>query len=431
MQIKLEYGKTGYMLTLPDEYQVDVLSKPPMPVVENAASCLQSSFDKPVNCESFETIAENKNSVCIAICDITRPVPNGLILPTLIKRLLACGIEQKNITIIIATGFHDPNENQVLREVIGDDWVFNNIRIVNHFARNEEDHSDLGCTTGGTHALIDRRFVEADLKFVIGLVEPHFMAGYSGGRKLIVPGIAHAKTISRVHSDLFLGNEKARNCNLQGNPLHEEQLEIAEMIPAVYAINVVLDDKRNIGFINFGDLVESHLEAIKFLQKYAEIEIEQKYLTVITSAAGYPLDSSFYQTVKAMTGAMGAVEQGGSMFVASSCANGFGSKEYFTAQQKLLKLGVDGFLSEIGKKEFADIDEWQTEMQIRAMKTCKINLFTNGLSNSEKNLTGINVLTDFEETIIKWVESCGDKKVAVIPEGPYVIPHYKRANYVK
>lgn len=422
MEVKLEYGKQGYLLKLPDSYTVDVLSKPVMPVIPDVSDALGQSFKNPVKAESLGEVASSAKNACIVICDITRPVPNGAILPILIKKLIESGISRENIKILIATGFHDPNEGEVLKEVIGDEWVLNNIEIVNHFARNDNDHAGLGKTENKTKVLVDRRFVEAELKIVVGLVEPHFMAGYSGGRKLIVPGISHAKTISRVHSDAFLGDERARNCNLQGNPLHNEQLAIAEMLGDIYAINVVLDDKRNIGYLNFGSLVESHLQAIKFLQQYAELEIDRKYQTVVTSAAGYPLDSSFYQTVKAMTGAMNAVERGGKMFIASSCKDGFGSKEYRVAQKRLSDLGVDEFLQGLKDKTHADIDEWQTQMQIRAMKLCDINLFTNGLSEEEEELTCVTIVKDLEKSIMEWVALCNDKRIAVIPEGPYVIP---------
>lgn len=422
MQVKLEYGKQGYLLTLPDEYQVDVLKKPVMPIIENVWDALNQSFSYPAGAAPLETVSASKTSVCIAICDITRPVPNGVILPVLIKRLITSGISKERICILVATGLHGPNEGPDLLEVVGDPWTLSHIDVVNHFARKDEDHADLGLTANGTRVLIDRRFVEADLKIVIGLVEPHFMAGFSGGRKLIVPGLSHAETIRRIHSNAFLGNGLATNCNLDGNPLHMEQLEIAKLMGEVYAINVVLDDRRNVGFVNFGELVQSHHEAIAFLRMYAQLKIDRCYKTIVTSAAGYPLDSSYYQTVKAMTGAMLAMENGGSMFVVSSCKDGLGSSEYRAAQKKLHDLGISGFLADIAQKTHADVDEWQTQMQIRAMKRCNINLFTRGLDREEKRLTCVNMVDDMETAITKWVETCGDRTVAVIPEGPYVIP---------
>lgn len=422
MTIILEYGKEGLPLELPDGVMADVLTKPAMPTIKDVAGVLNQSLSRPVDAAPIERIAASRQSVCIAVCDITRPVPNGIILPVLIHRLISSGVPAEKIRIVIATGLHDPNEGRRLKEVIGDQWTLDHIEIVNHCAGRDQDHVDLGTTPGGTRVLLDSRFINADLRIVIGLVEPHFMAGYSGGRKLIAPGLSHSETIRRLHSHAVLGNEKACNCNLRDNPLHDEQLAIAKMTGEVYAINVVLDSRRNIGFINFGELIRSHCQAVDFLRKYAELSITREYSTVVTTGAGYPLDSSYYQTVKAMTGAMYAVRPGGGMFIASACTDGLGSEAYRAAQTRLFEQRVDRFLMGIKRKTHADIDEWQTQMQIRAMKRCDIHLFTTGLNQDDERLTCVNMVRDLKEAVSEWTDQCKDRRIAVIPEGPYVIP---------
>ena len=161
-----------------------------------------------------------------------------------------------SITILVATGLHRPNLGEELAELVGDPWVMERVRIENHYARNDADHVDLGFTaTRGTPVKLDRRFVEADLRIATGLVEPHFMAGWSGGRKVVAPGVAHHETIRTFHSARFMEDPLAVQCNLIGNPLHEEQLEIVRQLGDVYGLNTVIDDDRDLAYVNFGEIV--------------------------------------------------------------------------------------------------------------------------------------------------------------------------------
>ena len=161
--------------------------------------------------------------------------------------------------------------------------------------------------------------MQADLRIATGLIEPHLMAGYSGGRKVITPGIAHADTITTLHNYQFMSDPRAVNCNLDGNPLHEEQLEAVQMIGGAMALNTVIDDKRRLAFVNFGEVVDSHLEAVAFMRPYAEVRTGGRFTTVVTSSAGYPLDKTFYQTIKGMVGPLGILADGGDLIIASRC----------------------------------------------------------------------------------------------------------------
>ena len=212
MKYLMNYGRTGLSLELPDHWNVTVIRKKPMPVLPDPVAAMARALKEPVGSKTLMEEAKGCSKVCILICDVTRPVPNGLILPAVIRELLETGLSPEQITVMVATGLHRPNEGDELREVVGDDWVFNTVKIVNHFARNDADHVSLGFTSRGTPIKLDRRFVEADLRIVTGLVEPHFMAGYSGGRKVIVPGVAHQETITRLHTATFL--ESPECCQL-------------------------------------------------------------------------------------------------------------------------------------------------------------------------------------------------------------------------
>jgi nickel-dependent lactate racemase len=421
MQVTMNYGRKGLTLNLPDDWEVTVINKKAMPVAPDPEAAVREALANPVGCPPLTELAKGKKSACILICDITRPVPNGLILPHLVRQLMEAGMAQERITILVATGLHRPNEGEELREIVGDDWVMDNIRVENHFARNDADHADLGTTPRGTRVKLDRRLVEAEVRIAVGLVEPHFMAGYSGGRKIIMPGVAHKDTITFLHTASFFEHPKSANCNLEGNPLHTEQLNVVETLGGAYAVNAVIDEHRRLSFINFGEIVESHYQAVEYVRPYAEVYVPgEKYETVITSSAGYPLDKTYYQTVKGMVGAQEILKRGGDLFIVSEISEGFGSPEYLEAQKRLIALGVDGFLADIIPKNHADIDEWQTEMQLKPMRIGNIYLYTEGLTPEERALTGVEVIGDLEASILK---SAGEhKRVAVIPEGPYIIP---------
>ena len=420
MRIVMNYGKAGLDLDFPDDWDISLIKTKPMPVLQKPREALTNALAHPVGCERMEEFARGKKTVCILVCDITRPVPNGLILPILLQGLLSAGFEEKNIKILVATGLHRPNEGEELREIIGDDWVYNNFLIENHHARNDDDHQDLGFTRLGTRVRLDKRLVEADLRIALGLVEPHFMAGYSGGRKLIMPGAAHVDTITYLHNARFMGDPNARNCNLVNNPLHEQQLEIVKMIGGALAINVVLDQHRRITFINFGDIIESHALAVDFIRPFVEAEAPQAFRTVLTSGGGYPLDRTYYQTVKGMVAVKDIVTPGGDIFVVSEISEGMGSSEYLTAQNHLVALGTEGFFDSIKENPNADIDAWQTQKQLEPMRNAGIHLYTAGLNPEERRLTGVLLVEDLLAELTRSVSH--DKRLAVIPEGPYVIP---------
>jgi len=425
MRVKISYGKDGLDLILPQEWDIRLIEKSRMPILSDPDQAVAEALKLPVQCRPLIEEATGCRTVCILICDITRPVPNGQILPALIRDLLTAGIRADAITVLVATGLHRPNEGDELRELIGSDWVLETVGVVNHFAGNDEDHVLIGMTRRGTPVKLDKRFVLADLKIVTGLVEPHFMAGYSGGRKVIAPGIAHRDTITTFHSAGFLEHPKAANCILEGNPLHMEQMEIVAMLGRVLAFNTVIDDRRNLSFVNYGEINESHAAAVDYIRRFAEVELEERYQTIITSGGGYPLDKTYYQTIKGLVGARDIVHPGGDIIILSACSEGLGSYEFVAAQKRFIELGPDKFLDAIMKKTQADVDEWQTEMLLKSMRVAGIHLYSEGLTEKEKELTGASCQPPEQRPfsfIHKIVASRKSGKIAVIPEGPYVVP---------
>ncbi len=422
MDVDLRYGRRGFAIHLPDELDVTVIRKPAMPVLDPPAEAVRRALASPVEARPLAEEARGKASACILVCDVTRPVPNGLFLGPLLRELLAAGVPAERITVLVATGLHRPNLGAELEELIGDPWVQATVEVANHDARDDAAHVDLGPTPDGTPVRLDRRFVEAEVKIATGLVEPHFMAGYSGGRKVIAPGIAHRDTITTFHSARFMANPRAETCVLEGNPLDREQRTIVARLGRVLAVNTAIDEARHLSFVNYGEVLASHARAVAFVERYALMPVPRRFRTVVTSAAGYPLDKTYYQTVKGMVAPLAILEPGATLIVASECSEGMGSAAYREAQERLVSLGPERFLAEISRKRFADVDEWQTQMQLKAMRTARIQLFSPPLPAADRARTGVEAIDSIEEAVAASVRASGDAAVAVIPEGPYVVP---------
>jgi lactate racemase len=416
------YGRDSLNVALPRSCRATIVEKPQMSFLPAPAESLAEALTRGCGDESLSALARKAKSACILICDITRPVPNGLILPQVVRTLLNSGISAADICVLVATGLHRPNLGDELRELIGDEWVLNSVQVENHDANDLKAHHDFGKTSTGTAVRLDRRFVSADLKIVTGLVEPHFMAGYSGGRKVIAPGIAHADTIRTFHNTHFMENPEVRNCNLERNLLHREQVEIVRMLGKVFAVNTCLDAQRRVAFINFGEILASHAEAVAFIQRFAEAPVAKRFRCVISSAAGYPLDRTYYQTIKGIVGALGILEKGGSLLIASECSEGFGSRDFLKAQSMLVSKGVDGFLAAARTRPLANVDEWQTVKLVEAIRDHRVHVFTNGLNPEEQSLSGVTCHGNWTHAVNTVLAESNTSELAIIPEGPYVIP---------
>lgn len=422
-RVELAFGRGRLTLTLPEGCEPTVVRQQPLPPLADPAAAVREALAHPVGSAPLAELARGRRSACILICDITRPVPNGLFLRPVVEQLVAAGVPLAEITVLVATGLHRPNLGAELEELVGDPWVLEHVRVENHDARDDDAHRWLGRTaTRGTPVSLDRRFVDADLKIATGLVEPHFMAGWSGGRKVIAPGVAHHTTIRTFHSARFMEDPAAVQCRLEGNPLHEEQLEIVRMLGEVHGLHTVLDEERRLVHVGFGEIVQSHQAAVDHVAASIRVPVPHRFGTVVTSAAGYPLDKTYYQTVKGMVTPLDVLEPGGTLIIASECSEGFGSPEFRDAQRRLTELGPDAFLATLTAKSLADVDEWQTEMQLKPMRHARVELFSPGLAPEDRRLTAVHLVDDLDAAVRASIARTGDPRVAVIPDGPYVVP---------
>ncbi len=281
----------------------------------------------PIGCPTLPQLASGKKSVAIAICDMTRPVPNKRLLPPILEILRASGIPNTAITILVATGLHRPNTRAELCQMLGKNLV-ESYRVENHLAKDLKSHTYLGETPREIPVWIDSRWCEADLKIGVGLIEPHFMAGWSGGRKLVCPGLAARETICAWHSPRFLEHPNATIGMLDRNPVHEENTWIAKRAGLDFIVNVVLDHHRHIQHVVAGDMELAWQTGVQFAEKWLTATIPEPVDIVVTSGAGYPLDTTFYQSIKGVVAAAEIVKPGGTIICAAGMREGLGSKAF-------------------------------------------------------------------------------------------------------
>ncbi len=419
MRCTLRYGETGLEVTLPDSWNVTVVSRRPMPRVIDPAACIHAALSSPAGAADLAREARGAASACIMICDMTRPVPNHLILRPLIERLSEAGLAREAITVLVATGLHRPNENEELAALVGDPWVAEHAVVANHFARRDDAHVTLGTTSQGVPVSIDRRVVDADVRVAVGLVEPHFMAGWSGGRKLVLPGCAHADAIMAFHSTGLLEHPKAEACSLDGNPLHDAQQEALKLLGRTLAVSVVINDARELAFASYGGVEESFAAAVAFASPYVRVGVPAAFPVVLSTGAGFPLDSTYYQAVKGICAGASILEPGGDLFMVSRCSEGFGSRDFRAAQERLCGVGKEVFRAESRRKARAAIDEWETVMLLKALDVGRVHLYSEGLSREEHSVTGAVPVNDLPGDLRAAVEKADGRRLAVIPEGPY------------
>lgn len=421
MRIKLDYGRTGLDVELPDGQIVGPLKIRDAEPLADPEGAIRAVLDRPTGTPPLAELARGRKSACIVICDVTRPVPNRLLLPPMLNILEAQGIPRDEIMILVATGLHRPNQGTELEEMVGPEIV-KHYRIENHFGKKLSDHEFLGITPNGVPAYIDKRYVHADLKITTGLIEPHLMAGYSGGRKVICPGIAALETVKIWHGPKFLEHPKADCGFVEGNPVHEENTRIAKMAGCDFIVNVCIDGQRRITWVGAGDMEKAWHEGVRFVEGIVRVPVSEPMDVVVTSCAGYPLDTTWYQAIKGLTGALPIVKQGGTIVLAASLTEGIGSAEF----QHLLADNPDLnlFLQRILGKDYFVMDQWQLEEFVKVVKRCKVKVVTNGLSAEVLKKCHVEPVATVEQAVADCLKEYGPKaKIAVIPKGPYVLPY--------
>jgi len=416
MQTHFAFGKNGIDVEVPEGFDCQVVRSRAAQALSDPNGALEAALDHPIYSEPLEKLAAGKRTAAISVCDITRPAPNRITLPPLLKRLHAAGIPKEGITILIATGLHRAATTEELDIILGPE-IAATYRVASHDARDFASHRRVGTTRRGTPVYVDERFVAADLHVTLGFIEPHLMLGFSGGRKLIVPGVAAQETIKVIHSPRFMREPLATEGSTEGNPLHAELLEAAALARHDFILDVTLTPERAISGVFAGNPVKAHAAGVEFMVSTSLTSLDCLVDAVITSSAGYPLDLTFYQCLKGLTAAQHIVKPGGKMLLLAECAEGIGSPEY----ARLLKSyrGHAEFLKEIETTP-VEIDQWQLEKLAMTGLKNELLFYTPGAAREALGSLGSQSFSNLNEAIAAVFSGLAPgARVALLPEGPY------------
>lgn len=419
MQITLDYDRDGLTVELPDDrvtYQLGYQDRAPL---TDAEAAVRDVLSNPMGSLPLADVAAGRRDACIVVCDITRPVPNETILRPMLETLHRAGIAKDRITILVATGLHRPSRPDELVEMLGEEIVAG-YRIDDHHGQLLDEHTYLGESPRGVPIWIDRRYVEADLKITTGLIEPHLMAGYSGGRKVICPGLAALETVKVWHGPQFLEHPNADCGILEGNPVHEENTWIAQQAGCDFIVNAIIDAKRRPLHFVAGDMIEAFHAGVDFVRGVVRHEVPNPVDVVVTSSAGYPLDTTFYQAIKGLVAALPIVKQGGTIIMAAGLREGIGSPEFaklFDEHDDLEK-----FVQRILGRDYFVLDQWQLEELAKVRRKANVTIVSDGLPTETINNLFVDAAPCIEEAVTASLEQYGpDATMAVIPKGPYVL----------
>ena len=418
MRMDFAYGKTGIALGLPANFNYQVLEARSAEPLPDAAASLAAALDAPTAGPGLFELAQGKRTVAISVCDITRPAPNRQVLPHVLERLSRAGIAKDAVTILIATGLHRPATHTEIQEILGPD-IANSYRVVNHNAREMAEHRALGKTQSGTPVYIDERFMAADLHITLGFIEPHLMLGFSGGRKLIAPGLAAQETIKVLHSPKFMRDPRAVEGSVADNPLHRELLEIARLARHDFLVDVALTRTRQIAGVFAGDAEKAHAAGIQFVSRVMLEQLPEPVDAVITSCAGYPLDLTFYQAIKGITAAQHILKPGGKILLIAECREGAGAPEFCQMLKKTAS--CSSFLSIIAESA-VEVDQWQLEKLALVAQKFEILFYTPGLPSEYHQWLWGKAPSTLELAIAELTGGLPvGARIALMPEGPYVL----------
>jgi len=374
-KVSVEFGQDRLEIAVPQDCVE--LSMKSVPALADPEAEIQKALAHPIHSPTLEEIVKKKNkapdqlTVAIAVSDITRPVPykgEKGILTHLLRKLASSGIQKKNIKIIVGPGTHRPSTADEKVEMYGEP-VVEEYSVVDHNCEDAASLTYIGKTRSGTKVYLNSLFHQADLKIATGLVETHFMTGVSGGRKAICPGLVDKRTIEKFHSPLFLESPYSDNLIVEGNPCHEEALEVALTVGVDFIVNVTLDKDMRMTGVFAGDLEKAHLEAFHFMKGYTAIPVRQESDIVLTHG-GY-VGRNHYQTAKAACGALGAIKNGGTLIIAADNRDSepIGGPEYRSLIHLLKLQGAEGYVKIISDPAWKFTkDQWEPEVWARVMK---------------------------------------------------------------
>lgn len=425
MKVSLAYGEGLLEVDLPAP--ADVITPTHQQGVSDEAAAILRGLANPIGTHALADWLRPGCSICITFTDLTRPTPNDRILPVLLRYLHEHGVRRDQITLLNQLGTHRPNTTEELIQLLGDDIV-REYRVINHEPENPDAHVPLGVTKSGAPALINRHFVEADVRIVTGFIEPHLFAGFSGGVKCIMPGVASLQTVMSNHGFRHIADPHSTFGITEGNPIWEEMRDIGLRCGKSFLLNVTLNNDREITGVFAGDILEAHRVGCEFVRASAMQQVDEPYDIVITTNSGYPLDLNLYQTAKGMGAAARIVKKDGTIIIASECREGVPSNSAF--ERLLHNAGSpDELLTMLHKAKGPTPDQWQAQIQALCQRHAKVLLYS---TMTDKEVLGAHITPchDIAKEVQDLAGSSAEPlRIAVLPYGPLTIPYLAQEQF--
>ena len=419
MIVNLAYGRTGLPVEFPDG-RTTVIEPTWVDGLPDQAGAVRQALERPIGSAPLRERVKRDETVAISVCDVTRPMPSATVLPVVLEAL--SHVPADRIAIMIASGTHRATTRDELVEMLGADIVGRN-RIVVHDAFDDAELVSLGEVDGGVPVWLNRTWVEADVRITTGFVEPHFFAGFSGGPKMVAPGLAGFRTIMRLHDAEMIGSPRARWGVVEGNPIHDGIRAIAARSEVDFSVDVAINRDRRITHVAAGEIFAVHRAVREVVRRNAMQAFDRPFDVVVTTNSGYPLDQNLYQTVKGMSAAAQVVKRDGTIVCASACADGYPDHgEYLEILTR--RDSPDGLLAMINAPGHNRHDQWEVQVQAQIQQRADVLLKTDGLSDEQVRAAHLIPIDDVGAATRDALSRSGpDARVCVLPEGPQTIPY--------
>lgn len=418
--VEMKFGAGSLPLHLPEGLEVEVRALTDSDALPDPAGAVRQAIARPIASPPLSEIAAGRKSAVVVISDITRPIPNAVLLPPILETLEAAGIPRGEILILVATGLHRPNLGEELTQLVGAE-IAGAYRIENHTARNAAEQVVMEVTPEGIPLAIDRRYLEADLKLLTGLIEPHLMAGFSGGRKAILPGLAGVETMRHMHGFAMIQQDRSGYGRMDDNPFHHASLSVARKAGVDFIVNVAINAKHELTGVFAGELEAAHRVGVEHVRQRHFTPVEELCDVVVTTGGGAPLDRTLYQSWKGVVGALGALRKGGSILILAENAEGAGSADFRACFDDLVE-PRDFFRLYSDATRFR-IDQWMAQEICNAALQAEIFYHCRGIPRQDLARYFVTPVESAEEGLARALGRAGaNPRVLLLPDGPYLIP---------
>jgi len=422
MKVHLPYGRQGLDVELPDHAQVLLPER--LPPLTDPLEAVRQALWEPIGSPPLAELVRAEDTVAIAFSDITRPTPSHILLPAILEVLAAAGVRRENIALVNGTGMHRPNTREELIGMLGQE-VVDGYRIVQHDARDRSQHAFLGRNERGAEIWINRDYMEASVRILTGFVEPHIFAGYSGGGKALLPGIAGAEIIMSNHGGPILAHPKATWGQTKGNPVFEEMRQVALATRPTFLLNVTLNERKEITGVFAGELAQAHDAGIAFAERAYLRSVPQQFDVVLSTNMGYPADINLYQSIKGMSVAGQGVKEGGVVLLAAECAEGMGQPHF--EEMVTWRKSARELLEMVLTPGFAELEQWAIQCQTMVQARADVYLHS-AMSQQETERAHLKHCADLQATLASLRERFRSQNgghepsILVLPYGQLTVP---------